>query len=45
MSKSIEDIIIDKYKVGFYKTQAFLKLNKSFIPFQNREKDISLKAI
>ena len=45
MAKSIEDIIIDKYKVGFYKTQTFLKLNKSFIPFQNREKDMSLKAI
>ena len=46
MSTTTEDIIIDKYKLGFYNKQTFLKLNKSFIPFQNRQqKDMSLKSI
>ena len=45
MSKTTEDIIIDKYKLGFYNKMTFLKLNKSFIPFQNRQKDMSLKSI
>ena len=52
MPSGIEDIIIEKNrfeksgeKIGFYSKNTFLQFNKSIIPFQNIQKDMSLKTI
>ena len=48
MKSTIEDINIESTiddKIGFYNKQTFLKLNKSFIPFQNRQREMNLKTL
>ena len=49
MKSTIEEINIEysKYddKIGFYNKRTFLKLNKGFIPLENKLKDMSLKPL
>ena len=48
MKSNIEDINVESKfddKIGFYNKLTFLRLNKGYIPFQNRQKDMSLKIL
>ena len=48
MKGNIDDIITESKiddKIGFYNKQTFLRLNKGYIPFKNRQRDMSLKIL
>ena len=48
MKSNIEEIKIESSfddKIGFYNKHTFLKLNKGYIPFQNKKREMNLKTL